>query len=83
MKGFLFFKWLKNISLAKKLYFVVGIMALLIAVELFTLSFMVNTLSATRALVGAEGSWSRRKKMPYTASANMAIPMMKKIISGI
>jgi hypothetical protein len=62
MKGFLFFKWLKNISLTKKLYFVVGIMALLIAVELFTLSFMVHTLSSTRALVGAEGSWSKAEK---------------------
>jgi len=62
MRGFLFFKWLKNISLTKKLYFVVGIMALLIAVELFTLSFMVHTLSSTRALVGAEGSWSKAEK---------------------
>lgn len=60
MKGF--FNWLRNISLTRKLYFVVGIMALLIAVELFTLSFMVHTLSSTRALVGAEGSWSKAEK---------------------
>ncbi len=58
----LFFSWLKNISLTKKLYFVLSIMALLIAVELFTLSFMVHTLSSTRALVGAEGSWSKAEK---------------------
>jgi PAS domain S-box-containing protein len=62
MKGFVFFKWLKNVSLTKKLYFVVSIMALLIAVELFTLSFMIHTLSSARALVGAEGLWSKAQK---------------------
>lgn len=62
MKGFLFFRWLKNVSLTKKLYFVVGIMALLIAIELFMLSFMIHTLSSTRALVGAEGVWSKAQK---------------------
>lgn len=35
---------------------------MLIAIELFTLSFMVHTLSSTRALVGAEGSWSKAEK---------------------
>ncbi len=49
-------------SLTRKLYFVVSLMALLIATELFTLSFMVNTLSSTRALVGAEGLWSKAEK---------------------
>jgi len=62
MNDFLFLKWLKNVSLTKKLYFVVGIMALLIAVELFTLTFMIHTLSSTRALVGAEGLWSKAEK---------------------
>ena len=62
MKGFLFFRWLKNVSLTKKLYFVVSIMAILIALELFTLAFMVHTLSSTRALVGAEGLWSKAQK---------------------
>jgi PAS domain S-box-containing protein len=62
MKKFSFFKWLKNVSLTKKLYFVVGIMAMLIAIELFTLSFMIHTLSSTRALVGAEGLWSKAQK---------------------
>src|ERR1700722_9041060 len=37
-------------------------MALLIAVELFTLSFMIHTLSSTRALVEAEGLWSKAQK---------------------
>lgn len=58
----MFFRWLSNVSLTRKLYFVVGIMALLIAIELFTLSFMIHTLSSTRALVGAEGLWSKAQK---------------------
>jgi len=33
------FKWYKDVSIAKKLYFTVGIMALLIAIELFVLIF--------------------------------------------
>ena len=55
-------KWLKNISISKKLYFVVGIMALLIAVELFMLWFSLNTLSSVRAFVGGEGLWSKAQK---------------------
>ena len=62
MKGLIFFNWLKNVSLTRKLYFVVGIMAVLIAIELFMLSFMIHTLSSTRALVGAEGLWSKAEK---------------------
>ena len=57
-----FFKWIKNVSIAKKLYSVVGIMAVLIAVELGTLYFAVNTLSSVRAFVGAEGLWSKSQK---------------------
>ncbi len=62
MKDFQFFKGIKNISITRKLYFVVGIMALLIAIELFALSFMIHTLSSARALVGAEGLWSKAEK---------------------
>ncbi|MEO7266295.1 MAG: HAMP domain-containing protein, partial [Ferruginibacter sp.] len=57
-----FFKWFRNVSIAKKLYSVVGIMAVLIAVELGTLYFAVNTLSSVRAFVGAEGLWSKSQK---------------------
>lgn len=57
-----FFNWLKNISIAKKLYFVVGIMAVLITVELATLYFAVNTLSSVRAFVAGEGLWSKSQK---------------------
>lgn len=52
----------KNISIAKKLYFVIGIMAFLIGVELFTLSFAMRQLSAARAFVGGESLWSKAQK---------------------
>ncbi|HEY0029871.1 MAG TPA: ATP-binding protein [Bacteroidia bacterium] len=55
-------KWFKNISIAKKLYFVLGIMALLIALELFTLWFSLNALSSVRAFVAGEGLWSKAQK---------------------
>lgn len=58
-------KWFKNISISKKLYFVVGIMALLIAVELFTLFFSLNTLSSVRAFVAGEGLWSKAQKNAF------------------
>src|ERR1700722_14012122 len=52
----------KNISIAKKLYFVVGIMALLIGGELVTLRFAMRNLSAARAFVGGESLWSKAQK---------------------
>jgi PAS domain S-box-containing protein len=62
MKGVSFFKWFKNVSIAKKLYFTVGIMATLIAIELGVLIFSINTLSAVRAYVSGEGLWSKAQK---------------------
>lgn len=59
------FKWFKNISISKKLYFVIGIMALLIAVELFTLFFSLRTLSSVRAFVAGEGLWSKAQKNAF------------------
>ncbi len=56
------FRWFRDISIAKKLYFTVGIMALLIAIELIVLSFSINTLSSVRAYVGGEGLWSKAQK---------------------
>lgn len=52
----------KNISISKKLYFVVGAMALLIVIELLTLKFSMSCLSALRAFVGGEASWSKAQK---------------------
>ncbi len=55
-------KRLKDISIAKKLYFIVGAMAILIIVELGSLWFAIHTLSSVRAFVGAEGLWSKAQK---------------------
>jgi len=53
---------LRDISISKKLYFIVGTMAVLIVVELLTLWFAIHTLSSVRAFVGAEGLWSKAQK---------------------
>jgi signal transduction histidine kinase len=55
-------RYWKDLSVAKKLYFVVGVMATLIAVELAILQFSLNTLSAARAFVAGESSWSKAQK---------------------
>ena len=62
MKGVSLFKWFKNVSIAKKLYFTVGLMATLIAFELGALIFSINTLSSVRAYVNGEGLWSKAQK---------------------
>src|SRR5476649_1632140 len=55
-------KKLRNTSISRKLYFTVGIMALLVTIELCTLWFAVNTLSSVRAYVEGEGLWSKAQK---------------------
>ncbi|HSZ88732.1 MAG TPA: HAMP domain-containing protein, partial [Acetobacteraceae bacterium] len=60
--GFFLYRWFRNVSIARKLYFTVGTMALLIGVELFVLLFSLNTLSSLRAYVGGEGLWSKAQK---------------------
>lgn len=62
MKGVPVFRWFRNVSIARKLYFTVGIMATLIAIELGVLVFSINTLSAVRAYVNGEGLWSKAQK---------------------
>jgi signal transduction histidine kinase/CheY-like chemotaxis protein len=52
----------KDRKVATKLYFVVGIMGMLIAIELMTLRFAMTQLSAVRAFVGGEGLWSKAQK---------------------
>jgi PAS domain S-box-containing protein len=54
--------FLQKVPIATKLYFTVGIMGVLIAMELFTLFFAINTLSSVRAYVGGEGLWSKAQK---------------------
>ncbi|MBC7715243.1 MAG: HAMP domain-containing protein [Rhizobacter sp.] len=56
------FSFWKNISISKKLYAVVGTMAMLVIIELLTLRFATDTLSAVRAFVGGEASWSKAQK---------------------
>jgi signal transduction histidine kinase len=53
---------IKDIPISRKLFFIVGTMAVLIMLELLTLWFAVHTLSSVRALVGAEGLWSKAEK---------------------
>ncbi|MEO6542311.1 MAG: hypothetical protein ABIN74_15010, partial [Ferruginibacter sp.] len=53
---------LKDISIAKKLYIIVGAMAVLIIMELLVLWFSIHTLSSVRAFIGAEGLWSKAQK---------------------
>src|SRR5882757_1545272 len=60
--GFFLYRWFRDVSIARKLYFTVGTMALLIGVELFVLLFCLNTLSSLRAYVGGEGLWSKAQK---------------------
>lgn len=55
-------RWWQDLSVVKKLYGVVGLMAILIAVELFTLLFAMNTLSSVRAFVAGEGLWTKSQK---------------------
>lgn len=52
----------KFLSVANKLYIVIGVMALLIALELFTLYFAMNNLSSVRAFVTGESMWSKGQK---------------------
>ena len=54
--------WWNKLSVSKKLYGIVGIMAFLILTELFTLLFAMGALSGLRTLVGGEGFWSKAQK---------------------
>lgn len=55
-------QWWLDLSIAKKLYAVVGIMATLIAAELFTLLFAMDTLSSIRSFIAGESFWSKAQK---------------------
>ncbi|HEV7231067.1 MAG TPA: PAS domain S-box protein, partial [Bacteroidia bacterium] len=55
-------RWFKDVSIKGKLFFVMSIMALLIAGELYMLYFTIHTLSATRAFVAGEGLYSKAEK---------------------
>jgi PAS domain S-box-containing protein len=55
-------RWFRNSSISRKLFFVVSIMAFLIAGELYVLYFTIKTLSSTRAFVAGEGLYSKAEK---------------------
>ena len=55
-------KWLNNISLKKKLYFMLIVMTVLITIELLVLGFATSALSGVRAYVTGEGMWSKSQK---------------------
>jgi signal transduction histidine kinase/HAMP domain-containing protein len=62
MKPYVQINWFRNLSIAMKLYLVIGIMTVLIFLELGTLLFAMHTLSSIRAFVGEEGLWSKAQK---------------------
>jgi two-component system, sensor histidine kinase len=55
-------RWFRDVSIKTKLYFTVGIMAALIAIELLALAFSIHTLSSVRAYVNGEALWSKAQK---------------------
>ncbi len=62
MTNFPFKSWLKNISISRKLYFIVGTMVLLIFVQVYTLWYGLNTLSSIRSCINTESQWSNLQK---------------------
>lgn len=52
----------RTLSVSRKLYSVIGGMALLIALQLFTLAFAMKTISSVRAIVTGESLWSKAQK---------------------
>ena len=62
MRRFRLIRWFRDVSVAHKLYFTMGIMAVLIGAEMLSLFFCLSTLSSVRAYVGGEGLWSKAQK---------------------
>jgi hypothetical protein len=52
----------RTLSVSRKLYSVIGGMALLICLQLFTLAFAMKTISSVRAIVTGESLWSKAQK---------------------
>ncbi len=67
----MFRRW-KDISVGGKLSILVGLMAFLIATELLTLRFAMESLSSVRAFVGGNGLWSKAEKDSIIALQNYA-----------
>jgi len=58
----LFMKHLSDLSITKKFTLIVGGLALTIGLLVFLSLFAINLLSSVRALIGAEGLWSKAQK---------------------
>ena len=82
MAGFSLLQTFKNASIAKKLYFTVGIMAMLIALELGTLWFANSTLSSVRAFINGEGLWSKGEKDAINALHRYARSGKEAVVRG-
>ena len=78
-----FYRWFRDIPIARKLYLTVGIMALLIGVELFVLLFSLNTLSSLRAYVGGEGLWSKAQKDAVFHLTDTALHALTRITGSL
>lgn len=63
----------RDLSIAKKLYIVIGTMAVLVAIELLSLTFAMRTLTAVRAFVGGESLWSKAQKDATLSLSRFAI----------
>ena len=56
------YSWFNRLSITRKLYLSIGLLAFIILLEIFTLIFSFRTFSSVRAFVGAEGLWSKAQK---------------------
>ena len=65
--------WWRDLSVSKKLYSVVGLMAVLIATELIVLILAMDVLSAVRGFVAGEGLWSKAQKNAILEIQNYVI----------
>lgn len=69
-------KWLKELSVARKFYLIVGLIILILVFGLVNFWFSMRIMSATRAYVNGEGLWSKAQKeavislIKYTTSSD-------------
>ncbi len=68
----------RNVSIAKKLYGLIGIMAILIIAELGVVWISVSALSGVRAFVAGEGMWSKAQKDAIFSLQTYAITRREK-----
>lgn len=56
------FRWIKNLSISQKLFFLVGIFVALVVLEVASLRFAFTTLTALRSTVSLQAQWSTAQK---------------------